>query len=135
MGWEPRLVSFPGKPVSPRLQTLCRPPAGLLSTLRPDWQGRLRTLPWLGTPATQAFLLLLGLVNVTPTSGPSACSPLCVERSPPISPWLLFFYFQVSAEMSLPPQKGHADVSPTPSHFVTTHLNFLHRIIHWSHPA
>lgn len=108
MGWEPRLVSFPWK--------TCRSPAanplpasrGPAVHTAPDWQGRLRTLPWLGTPATQAFLLLLGLVNVTPTSGPSACSPLCVERSPPISPWLLFFYFQVSAEMS-PPQKGHAD--------------------------
>ena len=60
----------------------------------PDRQGRLSTLLCLSAPATQAFLLLLGLAGVMPPSGLSSRSSLCVECSPPTSPWLLLPTFR-----------------------------------------
>ena len=60
----------------------------------PDRQGRLSTLLCLSAPAMRAFLLLLGLAGVMPPSGLPSRSSLCVECSPPLSPWLLLPTFR-----------------------------------------
>lgn len=123
----------PGKPAAPRLQTLCRPPAGLPSTLRPI--GKAACAPCPGS-ARQPHRPSCCSLDSSTSHPPQVRLPALLSAWNALRPsprGCCFFTFRSQLKCRL--LRKAMRMSPTPSHFVTTHLNFLHRIIHWSHPA